>query len=66
VSLSRYEEIFIRLVAARIADGYEPQAADSSELRGLIETLEAHFKARDLRMLEVIGDAPALLKRQAE
>ena len=64
--MNRYEQILTALVAARIADGYEPQAADSSELRGLAESLESHFKARDLKMLEILSDTPALLKRQAE
>jgi len=72
VSLSRYEEIFLRLAAAEVAAGKSwisaMQAATGSiEYYAAAATkIEEHFKARDLKQLEILSDTPALLKRQAE
>ena len=72
--MNRYEQILTQIVAAMITDGYDPPiAAGSEEARKAASILEAHFKARDRRDLEIMGDnlrkmanLPSLLKRQAE
>lgn len=75
--LNRYEEILIRLVAAQVSNDHVPEiAARSTSLYGAARILESHFQTRDealqqehflkIRASDQYGDAPALLKPQAE
>ena len=72
MSLSRYEEIMIRLVAARVAADWPPEiAVEHVETRRAAALLETHFEARESEILRqnlhIEGDPlPALLRRQAE
>ena len=64
MSLSRYEEIFMRLIAADIVrvdpDEEEPwgasQAVDNIRHYSRLATdIEEHFKERSLKMLEILS-----------
>ncbi len=75
--MNRYEEIFMRLVAAEVgrtrAEPNTPMDADEAAdsvryYAAAASKIEAHFKERDAVELERTwgGDVPALLRRQAE
>lgn len=66
MSLSRYEEILIRLVAAEVARSGDLRSADSQSFRRAAAYMENHFQERDLASMQERGTLPALLKRQAE
>lgn len=76
MSLSRYEEIFLRLAAAEIANPvFECSAAGVYEslkyYAGVARRIEEHFEEREhailKQRLQIEGTPlPALLRRQAE
>lgn len=59
--MNRYEEILVRLVAAKVYDGWNADyAAEEPTLRKAANLLEAHFQARD----EALQQEQALALRQ--
>ena len=75
MSLSRYEEIFLRLAAAEIAAKFETSGAvgvshSIQYYSNAATKIEEHFEERALRerqnIARALQDLPALLKRQAE
>ena len=67
--MNRYEQIFMALVAAELVRGPDDASAASKSIdyyANAAARIEEHFKARDLKLMQILDDVPALLKRQAE
>jgi hypothetical protein len=66
--MNRYEQIFMALVAAEVSRfGIASEAADNVDYYAhAAAQIEEHFQARDLKLMKLLDDVPALLKRQAE